>query len=108
MTTYLKFQDEAQVIDQMPYAFDAEQPTPAGMTIDLIGTIHKPTGLTLTSEDGMAYPEMAAIPGYHVNVAGSLPDELLPFVVVPANPTRVFGGTPTLAECEQFCAGVIA
>lgn len=92
MTTYLKFTNEAQAQTLMPYAFDIEQPTPAGLTLDLVGTIHKPTGVMLQSEDGMEYPEMAAIPGYHINVAGNLPDELLPFVLVPATPTRVFAG----------------
>ena len=94
MTTYVKFTNEAQAQTLMPYAFDIDQPTPAGLTLDLVCTIHKPTGVMLQSEDGMEYPEMAAIPGYHVNVnvAGNLPDELLPFVLVPANPARVFAG----------------
>lgn len=36
--------------------------------VDVIGEIYKPTGNTLTDEDGMEYPEMQAIAGYHVNV----------------------------------------
>lgn len=42
-----------------------------GLVIDIIGTIYKPTGNTLTV-DGMDVPEMAAIPGYHANLRGEL------------------------------------
>ena len=37
------------------------------MSIDIIGTIHKPTGVILTDSDGMEYPEYAPIPGWHLN-----------------------------------------
>ena len=36
--------------------------------IDVVGTIHKPTGNTITSPEGFEYPETAAIAGYHVNI----------------------------------------
>ncbi len=35
---------------------------------DIIGTIYKPTGNTLTDADGIEYPEMAAESGWHVNL----------------------------------------
>lgn len=62
--------------------------------IDTIGVIYKPTGATLTGEDGIEYPEMQAIEGWHVNVL-VLPDEdaiaLQPYVITPTNPVRVWG-----------------
>ena len=62
--------------------------------IDTIGVIYKPTGATLTGEDGIEYPEMQAIDGWHVNV-WVLPDEdaiaLQPYVITPTNPVRVWG-----------------
>ena len=36
--------------------------------IDVVGTLHEPTGNTLTDEDGMEYPEMQAMSGWHVNI----------------------------------------
>lgn len=36
--------------------------------IDVVGTLHEPTGNTLTDEDGMEYPEMQAMTGWHVNI----------------------------------------
>jgi hypothetical protein len=89
MTTYLRFTDEAQAQALMPYAFDPELQAPAGMTIDIVGIIHKPTGEMLMGEDG-EYPAMAPIPGFHANVIGTIPDALLPFVVTPAAPSRIF------------------
>lgn len=59
------------------------------LTLDVIGTIHKPTGVMLTGEDG-DYPEMAPIPGFHVNVIGNVPEELMAYSVIPENPTRIF------------------
>ena len=36
--------------------------------IDIVGTIHEPTGVTLTDSEGMDYPEMAAVDGWHINI----------------------------------------
>jgi len=36
--------------------------------IDVVGTLHEPTGVTLTDEDGVEYPEMQAMTGWHVNI----------------------------------------
>jgi hypothetical protein len=61
------------------------------MTYDLIGTIHKPTGVTLTDAEGFEYPDMVAIEGYHVNILELTP-ELEPFVVQVNTPSRKFAG----------------
>ena len=37
-------------------------------SFDIVGLIHEPTGTMLTDEEGMEYPEMAPIPGWHVNL----------------------------------------
>ena len=36
--------------------------------IDVVGTLHEATGNTLTDEEGMEYPEMQAMTGWHVNI----------------------------------------
>jgi len=36
--------------------------------IDVVGTIYEPTGETLTDDEGVAYPEMAPVDGWHVNI----------------------------------------
>jgi hypothetical protein len=66
----------------------------AGVDLDVIGTIWKPTGETTTSEDGMIVPEMSMIDGYHANIRGITPEqaELLPTIDAPANPVRMWAG----------------
>ena len=36
--------------------------------IDVVGTLHEATGNTLTDDEGMEYPEMQAMSGWHVNI----------------------------------------
>lgn len=63
------------------------------MIYDVIGTIYKPSGVTLTDAEGNEYPEMVALDGYNVNV---LPQEDMslvePYIVVANTPSRVFAG----------------
>lgn len=40
----------------------------ADYAIDLVGTIMKATGNTLTDAEGFEYPEMAPLDGYHINI----------------------------------------
>tara|TARA_B110000908_G_scaffold12402_1_gene14411 strand:- start:24958 stop:25290 length:333 start_codon:yes stop_codon:yes gene_type:complete len=37
-------------------------------SIDIVGTLHEPTGATLTDDEGMEYTEMQAMTGWHVNI----------------------------------------
>jgi hypothetical protein len=37
-------------------------------SFDIVGLIHEPTGNMLTDDEGMEYPEMAPIDGWHVNL----------------------------------------
>ena len=62
-----------------------------GLALDVIGTIHKPTGNMLTDADGMEYPETAPIDGFHANL---IADEglNLPVIIPPETPYRVWAG----------------
>jgi hypothetical protein len=99
---FLRFADEAEaqsiLYTSVPTEFDEEgnvtaaDKRPNYANIDTIGIIYKPTGETLLGEDG-EYPEMAPLPGWHVNVR-LMPGEdaapLEPFSVTPAQPVRVW------------------
>ena len=37
-------------------------------SFDIVGLIHEPTGNMLTDAEGIEYPEMAPIPGWHINL----------------------------------------
>jgi hypothetical protein len=65
----------------------------AGVDLDIIGPIFKPTGEMLLGEDG-PYPEMEQLDGYHANIRGITPEqaELLPTIDAPANPVRKWAG----------------
>ena len=87
-------------------------PASSFVSIDFVGTIYKPTGVTLKSEDGMEYPEMKALDGYHVNlrfagglsivyafdvesgeyveIPSTIPNDLAPYTVEPTTPSRVW------------------
>ena len=65
--------------------------------IDIVGTIHEPTGVTLTDSEGMDYPEMAAVDGWHVNIrlVGDAMRETVEALdathgVTPNSPSRVW------------------
>jgi hypothetical protein len=58
--------------------------------IDLIGTIYKPTGKMIDSDEG-SYPEMAPVEGYHANVRVlKEAPELEAYRVHPKNAVRVW------------------
>lgn len=80
----LKFPDEATA----QAVFDA-LPEPYPGAVDVIGVIYKPTG-TVTQTPHGPVPDMAPLPGWHVNTRGPMPPELLAWAVQPANPTRVW------------------
>lgn len=56
-------------------------------SVDIIGVVYKPTGKLLTSEEG-SFPEMAAVPGWHVNVRGPENDTLAQHHIEVATPVR--------------------
>lgn len=65
------------------------------VTLDVIGLIFKPTGKTLQTEDGLNYPEMKAVDGWHANLKADLTAEqelALPLIQSPVTPYRVWAG----------------
>ena len=69
------------------------------MTYDIIDKIYKPTG-TMLVEDGIEYPEMVAVSGYHVNML-EVTEAAQPFVVQVNTPSRKFAGRSDLV-CLKF------
>jgi len=69
----------------------------ADYAIDIVGVIHRPTGVILTDADGNEYPEQAPLEGWHVNiriVGDAMRDtvEALDAIygVIPNRPARVW------------------
>lgn len=68
-----------------------------GYAIDVVGVIHEPTGVTLTDEEGMEYPETAPLDGWHLNIrlSGDSHREAVEaldaaYGVTPSSPRRVW------------------
>ena len=55
---------ESTQIEGEPYLVSST----ADYAIDVVGVLHEATGSTLTDDDGVEYPEMAAVDGWHVNI----------------------------------------
>lgn len=60
-----------------------------GHSIDVIGTIYKPTGKMLAGDES-SYPEMAPIEGWHVNVRGPEDDTLAQYHIEVLTPVRMW------------------
>ena len=43
-----------------------------GVSLDIIGVISKPTGNIIKGKDGIEYPEMEQLEGFHANLRGNL------------------------------------
>lgn len=95
MEYFLKFSDEAEFISVMSAGQGGSEIVFASHDHALIavGKISKPTGATLIDPDGVGYPEMQLIEGWHCNIeyAGDLPAYLAPYLVTPHNPVCVIG-----------------
>jgi hypothetical protein len=66
----------------------------AGVDLDVIGTIWKPTGETSLDEEGNLIQVSAPLEGYHANIRGITPEQaaLLPTIDAPAKPYRMWAG----------------
>jgi len=67
---YLKFTSEAAMATALSAFYEEEGEfvgNTADYAIDVVGVLQEPTGNTLTS-DGMDYPEMSSLDGWHVNI----------------------------------------
>ena len=68
---YIKLANEAAMPLVLSHFYNEEGElvaNTADYAIDVIGTIYEATGVTLTGADGMDYPKMAALDGWHVNI----------------------------------------
>lgn len=64
-----------------------------GTALDIIGSIYKETGVMLTDAEGMEYPEMTAIDGFHANMIAKTEADLSAITVdAPATPYRKWAG----------------
>lgn len=93
---HLKFPDKATATSLMLEAGLLQQikgqiVQGQGQMIDIIGPIYKATGEMLTTDDGMEYPEMADVGGWHVNMRGEVPASIKPYVItVSGTPYRIW------------------
>lgn len=92
---FLKFNTEAEAVAAFAQWATEDAPIPVyigTVAVDVVGVIHKPTGTALQDADGNSYPEMAPIPGWHINLSSEV-TELAAFEIdPPATPARVFAG----------------
>ena len=80
--------EETGEVTKTPIAFESR---PRFANTDIIGAIYRPTGNTLTDDEGNEYPEQAALEGFHVNIRAEAPiEELESFRVYPNAPVRVW------------------
>ena len=94
---FLKFADEAEAdaalfTEQTNVDGDIVETVlvPKYAAVDVIGTIYKPTGKTLMTEEGEVF-EHAPIDGWHANVRHTEPaPELAPYQVFPVTPARMW------------------
>lgn len=91
---YLKFdtEEEGKALLYRKEEFDGREVLIAKyLAVDAIGTVYKPTGNMLTSEEGMQFPEMVPLDGWHANVrVTEEKPELDPYRVHPSTPVRVW------------------
>jgi hypothetical protein len=80
--------EETGEVTKTPIAFESR---PRFANTDIVGTIYRPTGNTLTDDEGNEYPEQEALDGFHVNVRAEAPiEELESFRVYPNAPARTW------------------
>mgnify|MGYP003635233468 FL=1 len=68
---YLKLVSEASMPSVLSSFYDEEGEfvsNTADYSIDVVGVLQEPTGVTITNDEGMEYPEMVALDGWHVNI----------------------------------------
>jgi hypothetical protein len=90
---HLKFKDEAEADAVLFTEQEGEEETykvPKYAAVDVVGTIYKPTGRMLKTDEG-DMPEMVPVDGWHANVrhTAEMP-ELEAFAVEVNTPSRVW------------------
>ena len=83
----LRFAD-AQEADAVLFDGEGDDRRPKYAAIDIIGTIYKPTGEMITTDEGEV-PEMAPVEGWHVNVRHTAKaPNLTAYQIFPKSPVR--------------------
>ena len=83
----LRFAD-AQKADAVLFDGEGDDRRPKYAAIDIIGTIYKPTGKMITTDEGEV-PEMAPVEGWHVNVRhNAKAPNLTAYQIFPKSPVR--------------------
>ena len=83
----LRFAD-AQEADAVLFDGEGDDRRPKYAAIDVIGTIYKPTGKMITTDEGEV-PEMAPVEGWHVNVRHTAKaPNLTAYQIFPKSPVR--------------------
>lgn len=84
---FLKFTD-ADEASAVLFESVGEDSRPRYTAIDVLGTLYKPTGSFITTDEG-DMPEMVVVDGWHVNVRHNAEaPELEAFRVFPETPMR--------------------
>ena len=68
---YIKLTNEAAMLTVLSAFYNEEGEfvsNTADYAIDVIGTLSEATGVTLTDANGMDYPEVSPITGWHLNI----------------------------------------
>lgn len=87
---FLRFTSEAAARTAFAgHLIDGEWPGYiGGVAVDVIGVIHRPTGVMLDDD----VPEMAPLEGFHINLSDGVPELSAFEIEPPATPARVFAG----------------
>lgn len=87
---FLRFTSEAAARTAFAdHLIEGDWPAYIGtVAVDVVGTIHSPTGIMLDDD----LPEMAALPGFHINLSDSVPGLEGFEIDAPTTPARVFFG----------------
>ena len=92
---FLKFDSEAAArLAFAPWSAGPhdEIPTSIGtVAVDVVGAVMRPTGGTVQTDAGPV-PELAPIPGWHVNLSDAVAELQQYEIEPPDNPDRVFAG----------------
>ena len=68
---YLKLASEASMPSVLSTFYDDEGKfvsNTVDYAIDVVGVLYEATGITLTNDEGMEYPDMTTLDGWHVNI----------------------------------------
>ena len=83
----LRFTDPAEA-DSVLFEGEGDDRRAKYAAIDVIGTIYKPTGEMITTDEGEV-PEMAPVEGWHVNVRHTAKaPNLTAYQIFPKSPVR--------------------